>query len=102
MEIDKILFGRLAETKGVENSFEDLDVNGDNVIDEKDAQAAADNQAITSQITNILNYADEEAELSLDVDFDINNLSKAGAATKSGASDSATADDSAAGVSKEE
>ncbi|MCR4881121.1 MAG: hypothetical protein K6A44_04120 [bacterium] len=97
MEIDKILFGRLAETTGTDRSFEDLDVNNDGVIDEEDAAVA--NQSIAAEITNLLNSVDEEAELSLDADFDINNLSKASAADSS---NSATAADSTSGMSKEE
>ncbi|MCR4881705.1 MAG: hypothetical protein K6A44_07130 [bacterium] len=70
MEINKITFEQLADKMAIESSFEDLDVNDDNVINEQDVQAAASNQTLAANITNLLNSVDEEDELSPDADFD--------------------------------
>ncbi len=74
MEIDKILFGQLVETKGIENPFEDFDVNNDGIINEEDAAVAASNQALSEQITNLLNSDDEETTLVDEADFDENEI----------------------------
>ena len=37
MDIDKIQFGQLAQSKGIDRAFEDLDVNNDGKINAVDA-----------------------------------------------------------------
>ena len=70
MEIDKIQFENL-RTLGITSSFDELDVDGNGKIDEKDLSKAKDTK-ISAQIDMLLNTVDEEAELV--------SISKAGAA----------------------
>lgn len=69
MDINRVLFGHLTGTKGIEHSFEDLDVNHDGVINEKDKTLAGENQALTSAITILLNEPDSEENVEILADF---------------------------------
>ena len=42
MDIEKIQFGQLAQSKGINKSFEDLDVNNDGKINSADEVSATD------------------------------------------------------------
>ena len=59
MEINKILFEQTAEKKGIEKSFDELDVNSDGVINEKDEILAPGND-IKNVIENLLKPDEEE------------------------------------------
>jgi len=72
MDIDKILFGQLSQTKGINNPFEDLDVDKNGVINEEDANCATSDD-IKSAINNLLQSEDtEEVTLADDAEFDEN------------------------------
>lgn len=79
MEINKILFEQLAGTKDLEKSFENFDVNGDNVINEQDV-ASTSNKVLALEISNLLNEVDtdEEATIIDDIEEDegINSASQ--------------------------
>ena len=68
MDISKIQFGQLSQSKDIEKAFEDLDVNNDGVINEKDT-AAATNKALSAEITNLLNEVDNDADVEILGDF---------------------------------
>jgi len=61
MEINKITFENM-ENLGISQSFEDLDVNNDGVINEKD-KSVATNSTVKNAINTLLNNVDDEAEL---------------------------------------
>ena len=61
MEINKITFENM-ENLGITQSFEDLDVNNDGVINEKD-KSVATNSTVKNAINTLLNNVDDEAEL---------------------------------------
>ncbi len=75
MDINKIQFGQLTQSKGINKAFEDLDVNNDGKINQADINAAQNN-ALKAEITNILNMADEESGLDNDADFDADENAK--------------------------
>ena len=74
MEINKILFEQLAGTKGIENPFEDFDVNNDGVINEEDAAISASNQALSQQITNLIGQVDCDEDVKIIGDFVENEI----------------------------
>lgn len=61
MEINKITFENL-RTLGITSSFDELDIDGNGKIDEKDLSKTTDSK-VSSQINMLLNIADEEAEI---------------------------------------
>ena len=61
MEIDKIAFEKL-RTLGITSSFDDLDINNDDKITKDDLSLTQDGK-ISSQIMQMLDLADDDAEL---------------------------------------
>ncbi|MCR4881312.1 MAG: thioredoxin family protein [bacterium] len=80
MEVDKILFESL-RTLGITDSFEELDIDGDGKISKDDLSLAQDGK-ISSQIIQMLDLADDDAELL---------LADSAATKETNAGDSATA-----------
>ena len=78
MEINKITFEQFRKL-GIDREFEELDVNSDGVINEKD-KILAQNQNIQNDILKLLNNSDEEDIVLVD-DEDV-SLTKAGAAAE--------------------
>ena len=76
MEIKKVDFERIL-SENSDFSFEDLDVNGDNVIDKKDKDLTK-NTEIFNRISHLLNSTDEEEQFELVDDFDYKNALKSG------------------------
>ena len=72
MEIKKVDFEKIKSTE-IDFSFEDLDVNGDNVINKKDRDLTQ-NTEVFNMITRILNSTDEEDDFNLIDDFDYNAM----------------------------
>ena len=72
MEIKKVDFERIL-SDNVDFSFEDLDVNGDNVIDEKDKDLTK-NTEVFNMITKLLNSNDTDDDVNLIDDFDYNAM----------------------------
>ena len=84
MEINRILFGQLNNEK-VSKSFDDLDINKDGVISEKDI-SATENIPLKSAIASVLNSVDTDDNIEL-VENGTNITAKAGSsAEKSGSS----------------
>ena len=72
MEIKKVDFEKIKSTE-IDFSFEDLDVNGDNVINKKDRDLTK-NTEVFNMITRLLNSTDEEDNFNLIDDFDYNAM----------------------------
>lgn len=82
MEIDKILFGQLSKSKGIDATFEDLDVNNDGRITSADLDLAKTSD-IKKSIENILNLDDEDNDIVLiDETEELSSMTKAGAKKK--------------------
>ncbi|MCR4881586.1 MAG: hypothetical protein K6A44_06520 [bacterium] len=60
MDIDKIQFGQLSQSKGIDKAFEDLDVNNDGKINSAD-EVSATSSDIKAAIQSLLNSQDEES-----------------------------------------
>ena len=76
MEINKLNFEKIKSAE-INFSFEDLDVDGDGVINKKDKDLTQNTQ-IFNMITHLLNSTDEEDEFELVDDFDYKNAMKSG------------------------
>ncbi|MCR4880853.1 MAG: thioredoxin family protein [bacterium] len=85
MEIDKIQFGQMAEQRGVDAAFEDLDVNNDGRITSADLELAK-NSDIKNSIANILDGVDEDNDIVLlDETEELSSMVKAGGKKSSAA-----------------
>lgn len=74
MEINRVIFEQLAQSKGIDKSFEDFDVNNDGVISDEDINITGENQALAFEIANLLNLVDEESDLAEDANFENENI----------------------------
>ncbi len=74
MEINKIAFENLRNI-GISQSFEELDVNNDGVINDKDKAEAT--EEIKNAISNLLSAADDDSEVMIDTSVKKTGSSKA-------------------------